>query len=123
MIRFRFGRLAAVCEPLSSAAVRCALPCQYHGCRQAAAMIELLPGPGAHGTLRLVGSRPDTDVAEPLTDGQLGDAVRRAEPDLAVRLFDRGPAWAPFYCAVCERSYCVDHWHAQRCPYGHHNPG
>ncbi|MEV0839076.1 hypothetical protein AB0I55_05900 [Actinocatenispora sera] len=100
------------------ARTRTAVACQYHGCRQAAAMVELLPGPGDNATLMVSGFGA-TDVAEPLGDERLAHRVRSADDDLPGVLYDRDPAWAPYFCPVCERSYCVDHWRGSRCPYGH----
>ncbi|MGA8112788.1 MAG: hypothetical protein WCA46_03890 [Actinocatenispora sp.] len=114
------------------ARVRSAVACEYHGCHNAAAMVQLLPGPGPQGTLVVDGfadaERADHDLtaqvagaghAAPLYDATLASQVRSAGPDLATALFDRDPAWAPFFCPTCERAYCADHWRADRCPFGH----
>ncbi|GAA3516903.1 hypothetical protein [Actinocatenispora rupis] len=90
-------------------------------------MITLVPGPGPDGTLTVDGFRPGTEVAQALSDPSLADAVRAATVDLSATLYDRDPAWAPFWCPTCERSYCGSHWRLAEgsygflgtCPYGH----
>lgn len=82
-------------------------------------MIEVLPGPGAGSTLVVGGFAEGTDVAEPLRDHRLVAEIRASSDTLADTLYDRDPAWAPFFCTTCERSYCASHWKAGRCPYGH----
>lgn len=95
------------------------MACQYHACRHAAAMVELLPGPGSGRTLMVSGFAPGTEVAEPVPDPRLAALVSAGDPALPGTLYDRDPAWAPFFCPVCERSYCAEHWQGNRCPYGH----
>lgn len=65
------------------------------------------------------GFTADSDVAAPVPDPQVPVLVAAGDPDLAAALYDRDPAWAPFFCPVCERSYCAVHWQGTRCPYGH----
>lgn len=108
------------------ARARRAIRCEYPKCRNAAAMVEVVAAGQAYangehdlphrlepsqGTIRISGFLPYASFSTPVRDyaGTAG-GVLAAGDRLAETLFGWNTEWAPFYCPVCERAYCSEHW-------------
>ena len=127
------------------ARLRIPFPCQRAGCSRTAAIVEVSQRgqlyindeqdiiyrvfPQAQGTIRVTGFLPYTSLFHQIPN--LAATVRAVRGTDAAALHALEPAWVPFYCARCERSFCTEHWtltptfswgfdhYSGTCPIGH----
>lgn len=108
------------------ARTRRAIRCEYPKCLNAAAMVEVVAAgqsyangdrdllhklTPAQGSIRISGFLPYASFSMPVESyADIANGVLAAGDRLAETLFDWNTEWAPFYCPVCERAYCTEHW-------------
>jgi hypothetical protein len=125
--------------------LRVAFPCQREACQHAAAIVEVIRRgqlyvddeqdilyrifPDAQGTLRLSGFLPYTSFSTQVINLAATLGAVRGTNAAALHAMDR--TWVPFYCQLCERSFCGEHWNLKAtfgwgfdfysgtCPVGH----
>lgn len=85
--------------------------------------------PHAQGTIRVTDFLPYTSLSHQVPNLDATTRAVRATDAAALHTLD--PAWVPFYCPQCDRSFCTEHWvltsvfnwgfdhYSGTCPVGH----